>query len=408
MPQFNYRGRDKEGHLRVGQRAAASADALNVELVKEGTFPIQITEIHSRRTFITKLQDWVQGENLHLEELAIFSRQMQLLHDAGVPLVTSLKQLSTNTRSKKLAFALNGIIAELEKGLNLAAAMQQYPEVFSPLMISIVQIGENTGQLSQSFAHLHHYLDFELRNNKQIKSAFRYPILILISITIAILVLNFFVIPNFAKFYVNLQVSLPWETRLLINMSNFFINQSIFLLIFIAFIGTLIYRYLKTPQGHYQWNKLQLNLPFMGKLLRRIILIRFSESLSIILSSGISITQGLVLVKNVISNSYIAEQISQMQESIERGVSFTRAIAKSNLFTSLEMQILTVGEKNGELSPALDYIANFHSHEIEYDLKRINDFIGPVMVGLIGGLILIIALGVYLPIWNMINLVRSG
>jgi MSHA biogenesis protein MshG len=169
---------------------------------------------------------------------------------------------------------------------------------------------------------------------------------------------------------------------------------------------TAFNRYLATDEGKLYWDKLKLNIPVIGRLIRRLILIRFSQSMSIVISSGIPVVQGLNIVRNIIQNSYISAQIIQMEESIERGTTFTKSIEKVELFSPMELQILSVGEKNGELAPALDYINEFHTHEIEFDLKRMSDYLGPILIGSASLLILIVALGVYLPIWNMVNLVK--
>jgi len=404
MPQYSYKGRDKEGQLRAGQRFAQNSDTLNNELIKEGIFPIQINEHKPTSAYLDKLHDFFQGKTLFLQEMSVFARQMQLLHQANVPIITALKQLASHTRSHRLATALEGVIEYLEKGQSLATAMSYYPDVFSLLMINIVQIGESTGKLGESFEHLHNYLAFESNTIKQVKAAFRYPIVVVVSITFAIIVMNVFIIPTFSRFYLNLDMQLPWQTRVLIGVSNFFIHYGLFLLGGLIIGSYFFLRWLKSPEGKYKWGKFLLSLPYLGRLLRRIILVRVAQSFAIILSSGIPVNQGLVLIKNLISNAYIASQISLAQEGIERGLPFTQAIVKVDLFAPLEIQILGVGEKNGELSPALNYIANFHTQEIEYDLKRMNDFIGPVLIGAISGLVLIMALGIYLPIWNMINL----
>lgn len=404
MPEFNYRGRDQEGHLRAGKRPSNSADSLNNELIKEGISPIEITELRVKSAFWSNLQDRMQNKTERLQELATFSRQMQLLHQAGVPLVTALQQLASYTRNKTLKRSLVGVIEYLEKGATLAIAMQNHPETFSPLMINLVQIGENTGHLSEAFEHLYRYLEFEMSSIKQVKTSFRYPIFVIVSILMAIIVLNIFVIPTFAQFYKNVTVSLPWQTQLLIGMSDITVNYGIYILILLAAAGFGVYKYLKTPKGKYRLSKLMIKMPLVGSILLRIITVRFCQLLSITITSGIGITQGLALVKQVISNDYIVAQITQMQEAIARGVSFTQAIAKVELFTPLESQILSVGEKNGELNASLDYIADFHGREIEFDLKRMSDMIGPILISAVAGLILIIALGVYLPIWDMVNL----
>lgn len=406
MPQFNYKGRDKDGRSRSGQRFSFTADNLSAELINEGIFPTNITLSKPENRILDKIQDWLQGSTLLTEELSIFARQMQLLHAASVPMVTALKQLATHTRSRRLANALAGCIDHIEKGQSLATAMQNYPDVFSALVVNVIKIGESSGHLSESFGHIHQYLEFETSNIKQIKASFRYPIFVLISISLAIIVLNIFVIPTFSHFYTNLTANLPWQTKILIASSNFFVNYGLYCLVFLIGAAYMLHRYVQTPVGKYNWDKLQLQMPIFGKLLRRLYLIRFSQSLAIVLRSGISITQGLGLVKNLLQNSYVNTQITLTQEMIERGINFTVAISKVNLFSPLEAQILAVGEKNGELGPAMDYIANFHSHEIQFDLKRMNDVLGPLLIAAVSGLVLIIALGIYLPIWNMINLVK--
>lgn len=407
MPQFSYRGRNREGQLRAGIRTAPTIDQLNTELLHEGISPFDIQLATPTVNLWQMLVNWFQDDNLHREELAIFSRQMKLLHQAGVPITTAFKQLSEYARNQRLKQALMGVITYIENGQSLASAMQQYPKIFSPLMINIIRIGENTGKLSEAFEHIHHYLEFEAKNIKQIKSTFRYPAFILFSIVAATIILNIFVIPSFGRFYSHLSVSLPWQTQFLIGSSNLFLHYGLYLLTALIIISVFFIRYINTPAGKYQWDKFELHIPLFGKLLQRIILIRFSQSLAIMLSSGLPITQALLLVKDVIGNSYVTRQINEVYDAIEHGTAFTQAITKMDIFSPLELQILMVGEKNGELTPALDYVSNFHGHEIEYDLKHLSDIIGPIMLAIVSGLILIMALGIYLPIWNMVDLVHA-
>ncbi len=404
MQHYSYRGRDKEGRLKIGERISESPDNLSAALIKEGITPVSIELIKTRTGFWSSLSDRLLGEQAKLDELSIFSRQMQLLNKAGVPIVSALHQLAANTRSRQFALALDGVADNLAKGTSMASSMRLYPNIFSTLMVNIVDIGETTGHLSEAFGYLYEYLEFESSSIKQFKTAFRYPMFVLISIFVAIAILNIFVIPTFAKFYSGLNVELPWQTRFIIDVSSVVVNYG-YLILAGLIIGVIwLYKYIHTPNGKYKWDKLQLRIPIFGKLLKRIIIIRFCQSLEIVLKSGIAVNQGLALVSNTITNAYINRQILDMQASIERGVSFTNAISKIELFSPLEIQILAVGEKNGELSPALDFISKFYNQEIQYDLKRLSDMIGPIMLAAIAVLVLIIALGVYLPIWNMINL----
>lgn len=406
MPQFTYRGRDKAGVLRTGDRFSSSPDTLNTELSKEGIYATEIKETITAKSYLSRFQIFLQGETLHLEELSIFSRQMQLLTKSGVPIITALRQLASFTRSIKLAEALKGIANNLEKGTSFSAAMAFYPDVFSPLVVNIVHIGESTGKLTEAFQHLHEYLAFEAINKKMIKATFRYPTLVIIAVVLAIIILNIFVIPTFAKFYTNIEVALPWQTRFLIGMSNLFVHYGILILILCIFTAYLFYRYIHSESGAKKWDYFLLRMPIFGKLYRRLLLIRLAQSMAITLNSGVPVGQGLMLVKNVLSNKYIEKQIDKSHEAIERGTSFTKAMDNIELFSPLENQIMSVGEKNGELGPAMDYIGTFQSSEIEFDLKRLNDMIGPILIAAISGLVLIVALGIYLPVWNMINLVK--
>lgn len=407
MPEFTYKGRDKTGQLRVGQRSAENPENLNSDLMKEGIFPIQITLKETKPSIYARIKDLFQSKKSQINELAIFSRQMEQLQNAGVPIVASLRQLATFTKSKRIAQSITGVVEYLEKGQNLATAMRNYPDVFTPLMTTIVSIGENTGHLGEAFKNLHQYLEFELNSRNQISAAFRYPLFILVAITFAIIVLNVFVIPTFARFYTGTNMSLPWQTKFLIAMSNITIHYGVYILIAVGVGIYFMLKYFKTPKGKYNLDKFKLRVPIYKNVQRHIILIRFSQALAIILNSGIQVNHALELVRNVIQNSYIDQQIVTMQKAIESGNTFTQAIANVDLFTPLELQIISVGEKNGQLGPALSYISSFHNQEIEYELKRLNDSIGPILIGAIAGLILIIALGVYLPIWNMVNLAQQ-
>lgn len=406
MPEYTYRGRDKDGKVKVGQRTAKDIDALNMELISEGIIPLDIRLFSTDRTILDSLRNLIQGHSLYLEELTIFFRQMQILMRAGVPIIIALTQLGQYTRSHRLQLALKGTISYLEKGLDLATSMSHFPDVFTPLVTDIVRIGESTGKLPESFEQLHGYLQFEYNNSKMIKSAFRYPIFLSISIIFAIIILNIFVIPTFAQFYSSSEVSLPWETRLLIGSSHFITHQGIYVVIALIIITISLVRYIKSAEGRLQWNHFELRIPIFGNLLKRLILIRFSQSTAIAINAGISVIQSLTIVSNIINNAYIAKQIDVMKGSIERGQNFTKAISAIELFSPIELQIMSVGERNGELGPALNYISEFHSREVEYDLKRINDYLGPILIAAVSFLILIVALGVYLPIWNMINLVK--
>ena len=408
MPVFNYQGRDNSGNLQQGQLAAANQEEAGSKLVNEGIIPIKLKE----QSAVIKV-NWLENlkglfaAKVSMQELTIFSRQMQLLYKANVPIMTALQQLAVNARSKTLRLTLMNIQRDLQRGLTLSQAMQLYANVFSPLMISLVQVGEKTGKMEAAFSNLHDYLQFEIDNSKKFKSSFRYPIFTFVSIMMALISINTLVIPTFSSMYANLGVKLPWETQLLIFFSNLTTTYGYYTLaISVALIGWCWWL-LQKEKWKVLLHKYLLKIPIYKGLIQRILLVKFSQSLGIMLQSGFPITQSLAFVKNIIPNFYIKQQLDTMQNNLFQGKPFSQAIDNISLLSPLEKQILSVGEKNGELVPALQYIASYQTHEIEYEIKRVNDFLGPALIAILSGLILIVALGVYLPIWNMINLVRS-
>lgn len=406
MPSYIYKGRDKEGTLHTGRRFAKNVDLVNLDLLKEGITPLLITVVPDKESFLDRVADLLQGNTVRLQALAIFARQMESLHSSGVSMTTALKQLCEFTRSRKLSKALQGIIEEVEGGKTLAQAVKNYPKVFPPVAVSLIEMGEETGRLTEAFGSLYNYLDFEIETTKQLKAAMRYPSFIVVGLAIAIVILNIFVIPTFANLYKQFNAALPMPTRILIGMSDIFVHYGLYMLIGLVIIVIAFIQYIRTKSGRYAWDRFKLKVPLFGQLLARIVLVRFCRSLAIVFESGLTVTQGLALTEEVVGNQYIAKQVRSARESIERGLSFTLAITKIKIFSNMEIQVLNVGEKNGELAPALQYISDFYAREIAYTLQHIVDWLNPIILSIMGIFILIIALGIYLPIWNMVKLFK--
>ncbi len=408
MPLFVYQGRDATGHLRKDERTAPTADALGVQLMNEGITPVSIK-------LKAKSKDWnniqigtLFEEKVSTDDLGMLSRQIYTLARTGVPLPNALRQLSKGTKNHLLAEALNGIVDYLESGQDIASAMQNYPKVFTPLMISIVRVGQSSGRLAESFLQISEYLEFEGSSIKNIKTALRYPTLVIIAMVGAIVLINIFVIPAFARVFLQAKVELPLATRILISTSNFFTHYWLYLLVFTVGATAWVMWYIKTEKGRYKWDSLMLHLPLFGKLLKRIFLLRFVQTFATILDSGVPLIEGIELSAQAVNNEFIRKKVLSMREAIERGNSLTLAAAATDLFTPMEIQILGVSEETGELSTMLRQIADFYRREVDYDMKRISDTIEPALIVLLSGVILVLALAVYLPIWNMAKVAKIG
>lgn len=404
MPTFNFHGRASNGNAVSGRRLAQSADNLGSQLMKEGIIPTSITLASEEANSFAKILDWIRGSNVTLDELAIFSRQMYTLTKAGVPLTASLRQLAENSRALRMSNALNGLVENLESGHDLASAMQEYPETFTPLMISMIRVGQNSGKLDEAFLKLNQYLEMETSTIKRIKSALRYPIFVLVAIIAAVILINLFVIPTFARVFAQSNIPLPKITQVFVSLSQFILHYWYLVLFFIGVIIFSFYRYLSTPEGKLLWAQSQLKIPIIGIIIKRIILLRFSQSFSVVVSSGVPIIEGLGLVAQTVGNEFAKKEVLLIQDSVQHGKSLTQSVAETKLFTPLELQMLSVSEETGELSNMLDQLGLYYRREVDYDLKRLSDMIEPVVIVGLAIVVLMLALSVYLPIWDMVKL----
>jgi MSHA biogenesis protein MshG len=268
-------------------------------------------------------------------------------------------------------------------------------------------VGQSGGHLDEAFLRLNQYLELEGTALKRAKAALRYPMFVFGSLIAALVIVNVFVIPTFASVFAMSHTKLPLETVILMGMSNFIRHNWILLCVLIVATIFGIRRYLKTPQGQLKWSQYQLQIPKVGSILRRIVLLRFAQSFSVVINSGIPLLEGIRLVSDTVNNEYAKQEILAIGDSIEHGRTLTQAVATSHLFTPLELQMLMVGEETGELGLLLEQIADFYRREVDYDLKRLNDIIEPILLIGLAVIIMILAFAVYLPIWNMVKLVHN-
>ncbi|MDX1902425.1 MAG: type II secretion system F family protein [Gammaproteobacteria bacterium] len=408
MPSFEYEGRTIEGKKVHGTRLSQSTDILASQLIREGITPINITFKSEMKLNLPFFLKFFEKKSISTEDMAMFSRQMHTLLKSGVPLTLALRQLSENVRHPYMSFVLNRLIEGLESGHELVAVIKTFPDFFSPVMVGMLQVGQNTGHLDDAFLRLNQYLELESSALKRVKATMRYPAFVTLAIIAAFVIVTIWVIPTFARVFQQSNIPLPAMTRVLIGLSDFFSRHWFLILLFMSSaIGSLIY-WLHTPQGRFQWDKYQLQIPVIGEILRRVVLLRFTQAFSMVVSAGIPLLEGIGLVAQTTDNAYATQEILAMRDSILHGLTLTRAVATTKLFTPLEVQMLKVSEETGELASMLDQIATYYRREVEYDLKKLNDIMEPVMIVSLAVIILILAFAVYLPIWNMVKLVHSG
>ena len=400
MPLFQYKARGHRGDSIEGSIEAVSSDAVASQLLESGITPIEIevakagasTEINFGKLFVEKVTD---------TDVIQFSRQMYSLTKAGVPMLSALHGLSQSTKNATLAEAIRNVTANLEAGRDLATSFSDHPEIFSLFYISMIRIGETTGQLDAIFLQLAKYMERDKRTRSQIKSALRYPSFVLIAITIAIAIINLFVIPTFASVFAKFGSELPLATRVLLETSNFTVAHwpELFGVSIVAFFG--VSHYIKTDEGRYRWDKHKLKLPLAGEIIYRATLARFSRLFAMSTGAGVPLITALTVVAKALDNTYVEERILGMQTGIERGESITRTAAATGLFDGLVMQMMAVGEETGSIDMLLAEVAEFYEAEVENDIDKLSARIEPILTVFIAGIVLVLALGVFLPMWNL-------
>jgi MSHA biogenesis protein MshG len=403
VASFKYRGRDLGGSLVEGHLDAASVDAVASQLVRSGITPVDIAELAERAGggALEDLRRLFTDKQPSLEEIILFARQMYTLMRAGVPIHQSMSGLMRSTRNRILADTLRDVQADLESGREFSTSLARHPRIFSSLFVNTVRIGENTGRLDEALQKLADYLELERDTRARIKSAIRYPTFVVIAIVIAMGIINVVVIPQFAKVFDRAGVALPLPTRILIGTSEFFVQYWPMMIVVLVVAVFAARAWVRTEGGRYQWDRYKLRIPIIGSILYRATLGRFARSFAMSLSAGVPLLQALSVTARAIDNEYIGERILEMRLGIERGDSLTRSAAHTGMFSPLVLQMLGVGEEAGSIDSLLAEVAGFYEREVDYDIKNLAQTIEPVLIVAIAGMVLVLALGVFLPMWDM-------
>lgn len=406
MAIYQYRGRNPAGGAVDGTLQAGSRDMAISQLMQKGITPIQVNQ-HASSAAKGDKQKSSTGK-VTSEELVLFTRQLYALTKAGVPIIRALTGLSESANNKGLSFVLQEISDQLVSGSDLATAFKKHPQLFSPIYISMIHIGESTGNLDHALIRLVEHLEMERETRKRIKSALRYPIMVISAMAIAMVVITMFVIPSFSSVFNKLGADLPFATLILIGISEFMQNWWHMLLagLVLTYIG--FSQFIKTDDGAVWWDRVKLKIPLLGSIFERVALARFSRSFSMMLSAGVPILSTLSIVAGSVGNFYIGRAITSMATGVERGEQLTNTAMQTGLFTPLVLQMMSVGEETGAIDKLLDEVADFYEQEVDYELKQLADAIEPILLVFLGALVLLLALGVFLPVWELSGAVSGN
>ncbi len=406
MAQYSYQGRNAAGEVVSGKIVADSKEGAATKLMQSGIIPTHI-EISESRV------DWLAIANIQIiktpprrEEISAFCRQLYALYKAGIPLSTAISRISQHIRNVMFREALGEVAKSLEGGLGLGKAFDNHPKVFPRLFCKIVTVGESTGQLEAALMQLSQHLELEGVTVKRVKSVVRYPMIVITAIVIAFVIINVFVVPVFASFFKRFDAQLPWATRFLIGTSDFVTNYWPLILMMVVGLFALFKSYVGTPHGKEKWHYLQLRMPLIGNILERILFARFCRMMAMIFKTDLSLPYGLELTADAIGNVYMGSRIYKMRSDIARGESLLKSSLNSGMFSPLVLQMISVGEETGKLEDMFIQVAEFYEGEVEYDIKKLSDAIEPILLAVIGAMVLLLALGVFMPMWSLTKVIK--
>ena len=404
MNQFAYTGRTAEGAVSGTLEGATSAVIADM-LMSRGVTPLTIQPAAaSKAASVGKpgfdLQRWLEPKILPVDKM-LFSRQLHTLLKSGVPILRALAGLQESAVNPRMKRTLGEVRQSLGSGIELSTSFAQHPTVFDGFYVALVRVGEMTGRLEEVFMRLFHHLEFEQFMGQQVKSALRYPMFVMIAMFGAVMVINLMVIPAFATVFKSFGAELPLATRILVAASEFTVAYGWLTLIALGGAAFGLRRWVNTPAGRLSWDRWKLRVPVAGKIILKATLARFARSFALSLKSGVPVEQALTVVAQTVDNAHMAAKVDGMRTSVERGETILRSATASNVFTPIVLQMIAVGEETGAIDEMMDEVAELYSNDVQYDLKTLAQQIEPVLIIFLGVLVLVLALGVFLPVWDL-------
>lgn len=404
MGTFAYRVLDAKGAQSNGEVEGDNKAAVAANLRGKGFTVLDVNEIKigfAQRDILSAMQ------RVKPKDLTIFSRQFATMVNSGLSMLRCLYILEEQTENKKLAGVIGQIKDDVEAGISLSDALEKHPKVFSKLYVSMVAAGELGGILDAVLNRLAMQLEKDDSIRRAVKSAMVYPILIASFAIIVLMGMVLFLIPIFAGMYNDLGGKLPALTRVMVSLSN--VVKGDWFIVFPGIIGVIWgIRYLKrTPQGTANWDRAKLHIPMgIGEIIRKLAVARFSRTLGTLITSGVPILQALDITGQASGNTVIENAMTSVQTSVKEGQSITAPLEKASVFPAMVTQMIAVGEETGSLDAMLGKIADFYEDEVNASVKALTSILEPIMMVGVGAIVGLVVISMYLPIFNMMNIVK--
>jgi type IV pilus assembly protein PilC len=402
MPTFAYSGRTRTGQTIAGEHVADTMDAAVAALRRDQIMVTRIDAAKAAKGKEAKAKA-PKGKSVPAKNLAIFTRQFSVMIDAGLPLVQCLEILGRQEPNKHFAAAILKVREDVEAGAALADAMKRHPKTFDALYANMIAAGEAGGILDTILKRLAVYIEKAVKLKGEVKSAMIYPVAVIVIAVLVVGAILWKVIPTFASLFQGLGAQLPLPTRVVIALSDGIVAYGWIVLVVIGLIGWAIKSYYATEGGRRMIDRLLLKTPILGGILRKVAVARFCRTLSTLLASGVPILDGLDITARTAGNAIVEDAIQTTRSGIERGETVSGPLRETNVFPSMVVQMINVGETTGALDAMLSKIADFYEEEVDTAVAGLLTLMEPVMIAFLGVVVGGIVIAMYMPIFDLIS-----
>ncbi len=409
MPVYEYIALDDRGHRLKGIVDAASAAGARQKLRETRMYPIDLRESSEQQKENAPARKALEGfaGKVSLREISVMTRQLATLLGAGLPLVPSLSVLVSQTTHPRLKKTLAQIREDVNEGNSLTGSLSRHPGIFAPFYVNMIRAGEASGNVNLVLERLADFSESQQTLKTRIRSALAYPLFMFLIGSLVLLFLIAFVVPNITRIFQEMHQTLPGITLLLIAVSRF-LQSFWWVLLLVAVAGFLALRYAvtQTEQGRRVWDRLKLKAPLFGPVNRKMAVARFSRTLGTLLQSGVPLLTAMEIVRNVVDNRLIADDLQSAGREVEEGQPLSASLARKGFFPPMVIEMIAVGEQSGNLEPMLYRVADSYEREVESQILMITSLLEPAMVLLMGLIVGFIVVSILLPIFEMNQLVR--
>lgn len=406
MAKFSYKARDERGKLIAGVFEGEDKGAVYAYLDTLGAFPVSVKEAKGASFDMSNLPQFFN--KVKYDDLIFFTRQLQTIIRAGIPLISGLKALEEQTQNVRLRAAIKNVYQDVDRGQTFSDALSKHRTVFSEIYISMVRAGEMSGSLDDVMERLSGVLEFQMKTKEKLKSAMRYPMFVVFTLVAAFVVLIRFVVPKFSSVFKSANMELPLPTQILLTISDISQRYTLVVILVVVAIGALYFFYNRTAHGKYSIDRVKLKVPLIGQIILKICMNRFAFMLENLVKAGVPIIRTLEIVSKTVGNEFIARKVDEIGGKIEKGRGITKPLKDAGIFPPLVIHLISTGEETGSLEEMLREVSLHYDREIEYSVSRLSAWIEPILTAGLSVMVLFMALAIFMPWWNMMSAMKGG